>query len=279
MNFSELQANQSKTQSIAIVGRCISGLACAWLLSRNHRVTVFEADARIGGHSHTVDARFKDAKIAVDTGFIVYKEPCYPNLTKLFETLGVATAPADMSFAVSLEGGARNTPARISPDFSPSRAIFLNPASGRCCATSCAFIAKRSATCRPWATTLDEYSPPTNTGRPFATTTLPMAAAIMTTPGRHPELSGCGCPALLRQSWADADLNDSGGPQWRTVRRRLRSPMWAPAERAFSLTASRSRARSFQSCATEIGGRTGRRVGRAPALRRAWSSPPMPTRR
>ncbi len=105
MNFSELQANQSTAQSIAIVGTGISGLACAWLLSRNHRVTVFEADARIGGHSHTVDASFKHAQIAVDTGFIVYNEPCYPNLTRLFETLGVATAPADMSFAVSLEGG------------------------------------------------------------------------------------------------------------------------------------------------------------------------------
>ena len=35
---------------IAIVGTGVSGLVCAHLLHRDHDVTVFEADARIGGH-------------------------------------------------------------------------------------------------------------------------------------------------------------------------------------------------------------------------------------
>ena len=62
---------------IAVVGTGIAGLSAAWLLSQRHDVTVFEADARIGGHSHTVDAGVD----RVDTGFIVYNEATYPNLT------------------------------------------------------------------------------------------------------------------------------------------------------------------------------------------------------
>lgn len=87
---------------IAVVGSGISGLSCAWLLAQRHRVQLFEADARFGGHSHTVDV----AALPVDTGFIVYNEPAYPNLTALFAHLGVATQASDMSFAVSLDGGA-----------------------------------------------------------------------------------------------------------------------------------------------------------------------------
>ena len=39
---------------IAVVGSGISGMAAAYYLSRKHEVFVFEKDARIGGHTHTV---------------------------------------------------------------------------------------------------------------------------------------------------------------------------------------------------------------------------------
>lgn len=89
-------------QDIAIIGAGISGLSAAWLLSQKHRVTLFEADQRIGGHSHTVEA----LGLPVDMGFIVYNEPTYPNLTALFWHLDVPTKPTRMGFAVSLQDGA-----------------------------------------------------------------------------------------------------------------------------------------------------------------------------
>jgi phytoene dehydrogenase-like protein len=92
---------QERTLEIAIVGSGISGLSAAWLLSQRHRVTLFEADGRIGGHSHTVMV----GDTPVDTGFIVYNEQTYPNLTALFAHLEVPTQPAEMSFAVSLDDG------------------------------------------------------------------------------------------------------------------------------------------------------------------------------
>ena len=44
--------------------------------------------------------------VAVDTGFIVYNESTYPNLTALFRHLNVATITSEMSFAVSMRDGA-----------------------------------------------------------------------------------------------------------------------------------------------------------------------------
>ena len=80
-------------------------MAAAWLLSQAHDVTVYERAERIGGHSNTVDVPHGSRAVPVDTGFIVYNETAYPNLTALFAHLGVPTDPSDMSFAVSLDGG------------------------------------------------------------------------------------------------------------------------------------------------------------------------------
>ena len=83
-----------KPLDIAVVGSGISGLSAAWLLGKRHRVTLFEADGRIGGHSNTVDV----GGVAVDTGFIVFNEATYPNLTAMLRHLGVASTPTEMTF-------------------------------------------------------------------------------------------------------------------------------------------------------------------------------------
>ncbi|WDR06039.1 FAD-dependent oxidoreductase [Devosia rhodophyticola] len=91
--------------NVAVIGSGISGLSTAWLLSRTQNVTVFEKDARLGGHTNTVLAATDSGTVPVDTGFIVYNEQNYPNLTAFFDHLGVKTAESSMGFAVSVARG------------------------------------------------------------------------------------------------------------------------------------------------------------------------------
>jgi predicted NAD/FAD-binding protein len=89
-------------KNIAVVGGGIAGLATAWLLNGRHRVTLIERNGYIGGHAHTIEVDEDGRPVPIDTGFIVYNEPNYPLLTRLFERLGVATRVTDMSFAASI---------------------------------------------------------------------------------------------------------------------------------------------------------------------------------
>lgn len=92
-------------QRIAVVGSGIAGLASAYLLSQHCEVTLFEADARLGGHAHTVDVQLDGLSAPVDTGFLVFNERTYPNLLGLFEELGVDYVASNMSFGVSMDSG------------------------------------------------------------------------------------------------------------------------------------------------------------------------------
>jgi predicted NAD/FAD-binding protein len=85
---------------VAVIGSGIAGLATAHLLRHEARVTLYEADTRFGGHAHTVDLTLDGVTHGVDTGFLVFNHRTYPQLVKLFDELGVVTAPSDMSFSV-----------------------------------------------------------------------------------------------------------------------------------------------------------------------------------
>jgi len=90
---------------IAIIGTGISGLGSAYLLNPDHEITVYEKAPRIGGHSRTVAVDYDGHAIPVDTGFIVFNRPNYPNLCGLFSHLGVPSHASDMTFAASIRDG------------------------------------------------------------------------------------------------------------------------------------------------------------------------------
>ena len=85
---------------IAIIGSGIAGLTSAYLLSRRHDITLFEAGDRIGGHTHTVNVTVEGKRYAVDTGFIVFNDWTYPNFIRLLGQIGVTFKPTEMSFSV-----------------------------------------------------------------------------------------------------------------------------------------------------------------------------------
>lgn len=86
---------------IAIVGTGISGLVAAHQLHREHELTVYEAEGRVGGHTNTIGVDTGAETHWVDTGFIVFNDRNYPNFERLLAELGVATQPSQMSFSVS----------------------------------------------------------------------------------------------------------------------------------------------------------------------------------
>ncbi|MCW8906826.1 MAG: FAD-dependent oxidoreductase, partial [Sedimenticola sp.] len=74
----------------------------AWLLDKEHQVTLYEAADYPGGHTNTVDVTMEGGTHPVDTGFLVHNDLTYPNLVQLLEHLQVATYDSEMSFSVKL---------------------------------------------------------------------------------------------------------------------------------------------------------------------------------
>ena len=88
---------------IAVVGAGVSGLHAAWRLSREHDVTLYEANDYAGGHTATVDVEWEGRSYGVDTGFIVFNDWTYPNFIAMLHELGVAWQPSNMSFSLRCE--------------------------------------------------------------------------------------------------------------------------------------------------------------------------------
>lgn len=95
---------QTPQRTVAVVGSGVAGLTAAWIASRTAHVTLYEADARLGGHADTHRVLTPDGELAIDTGFIVHNRRTYPTLLRLFAELGVETQPSEMSLSVSDAG-------------------------------------------------------------------------------------------------------------------------------------------------------------------------------
>jgi predicted NAD/FAD-binding protein len=92
---------QQGTRSVAVIGSGVAGLTAAYVLSGRDRVTLYEADVRLGGHAHThlVDDG-AGGVVAVDSAFLVHNDRTYPTLCRMFDELGVATQDSEMSMSV-----------------------------------------------------------------------------------------------------------------------------------------------------------------------------------
>ncbi len=219
-----LRDRHADRPKIAIVGTGISGMAAAWLLSQRHDVTVYERAERIGGHSNTVDARLPHGTVAVDTGFIVYNEHTYPNLTALFDHLGVPSEASEMSLGISLDRGALEYAGDSLATVFAQKRNLASPRFWSMLRDLVRFYRDAPADMKrlgPRAT-LGDYLTIGNYGAAFRDDhLLPMAAAIWSAPPRA--MLDYPAAAFIRFQENHGLLKLKDRPIWRTVRGGSRS--------------------------------------------------------
>ena len=205
---------------IAIVGTGISGMASAWLLAKSHNVTVFEQNAYIGGHSNTVTANIGNDLVPVDTGFIVYNEQTYPNLTALFSNLNVPTMASEMSFSASLQNGNFEYSGTNLNGLIGQRRNIFRPRFWRMLRDIQRFYREAPAFLRnnsDNAYTLGAFLKNYNYSKSFINDHLiPMGAAIWST--TVTEMKNYPVNAFIRFFLSHGLLNITNRPLWRTVK-------------------------------------------------------------
>jgi predicted NAD/FAD-binding protein len=208
--------NPDRRLRVAVVGSGVSALSCAWLLSQRHEVVLYEKADRLGGHTNTVTVAGEGDAVDVDTGFIVFNDVTYPNLTALFQHLGVASRATDMSFAVSVEEGGFEYSA---PGLFAQRRNLLRPRLWSMLAEIMRFYRKAPADLarlRDHDLTLGDYLSRNGYSAAFRDDhLLPMAAAVWSSPAGT--LLDYPAASFIRFCDNHGLLRLTGRPVWRTV--------------------------------------------------------------
>lgn len=205
--------------NIAIIGSGISGLTAAYILRRRHQITLFEAANYCGGHSNTIMIKEGNRKLAIDTGFIVFNELNYPNLVRLFDQLGVASQPSEMSFSVHCDqSGLEYNGSTLSTLFAQHRNL-AKPAFWRLLQDILAFHRHALAALSDGlndTTTIGEFVRQRRYGRLFFSHYLqPMGASIWSCPGTRFDDFPARFVIEFMANHRLLQVNDQ--PEWRTV--------------------------------------------------------------
>jgi len=209
----------TQRRRLAVVGSGIAGLSAAWLLSRRHAVTLYEANDYLGGHTHTVDVTLDGVTAPVDTGFLVFNDRTYPNLIALFGHIGVQSCASDMSFSVRVDdAGVEWAGASIDTVFAQRRNL-VRPQFWGMLADILRFNREATVLARSSsgvAGSLGDFLDAGRYGRAFRDWyLLPMAGAIWSCPTaamlRYP------AQTFFRFCDNHGLLQVSDRPQWRTV--------------------------------------------------------------
>lgn len=209
------EANPVAPRSIAVIGGGISGMGAAHMLSAANRVTLFEAEPRLGGHARTIIAG-KNGDQPVDTGFIVFNYANYPHLVDLFEQLDVPVVKSNMSFGASVDQG------RLEYGLASMAALFAqkrnlaNPRFLRMVRDVVHFNAKALNAANDTSMTVADLLAKLGTGEYFRDFyLLPLSGAIWSTPKE--KIMDFPAYAMMRFFENHALLHHTGQHQWYTV--------------------------------------------------------------
>lgn len=204
---------------LAIIGTGISGMVTAYLLCRDHDITVFEANDYVGGHTHTHAVEQAGRTYHVDTGFIVFNERTYPNFCKLLKRLGVESQASDMSFSVRNERtGLEYKGSSLNTLFAQRRNLF-RPAFYRMLLDALRFRREAPALLHGESSdrTLEAYLREGDYSRSFIEDFIvPMGAAIWSADPRQMLQFPARFFIQFFENHGFLDLRNQ--PQWRTIR-------------------------------------------------------------
>jgi predicted NAD/FAD-binding protein len=205
----------NKVRRIAIIGAGISGLTCAYRLSRDNDVTLFEQNNYLGGHTHTHDVSIEGEQLAVDTGFIVFNDRTYPRFRALLAELECESQVTEMSF--SLRRGALEYNGHNLNTLFAQRRNLLSPTFWRMILDILKFNRLAKAVPASDTTTLGQFL----NDHAFSETfrhhyILPMAAAIWSTGDRDVEDFPLGMLCAFFSHHGLLDLKDR--PTWYVIK-------------------------------------------------------------
>ena len=173
-------------ETIAIIGTGMAGMAAGYFLKDEFQIVFYEKNSYPGGHTNTLTIDEDGRPVYIDSGFMVYNEITYPNLTRLLKELDVSTAATSMSFSFShLPSGLEYCGTGINGLFAQRKNI-LNPRFIRMLAAMHRFNREAPKVLRDskyQAYTLEEYVNEKNYGEDFFDKYfLPMSSAVWSTP-------------------------------------------------------------------------------------------------